>query len=184
QPVIALMPEKLVVYYTNDYIYYKAEGWMGFFSSAQIINTKDSTRTLIAKFLDKKYANIQSLSDKPLKFENSDHLLISDNINLLKFKGFDAVECDIKLSGEYNCEKKVIYTNQFNIDNPNIGTPFHCINGILLNYTISTMGVPVMIEFINSKDTTVSNLMFAISDDYQIVDREKFEAVFEEYLPK
>jgi len=184
QPAIALMPEKLVVYYTKDHVYYKAEGWMGFFSSSQIINIKDSTRTLLAKFLDKKYANIQSLNDIPLKFENSEHLLIVDNANMLKFKGFDAIECDIQLTGKFNGEKKVIYTNQFNIDNPNIGTPFCCINGILLNYTISTMGVPVTIELINSKDTIVSDLMFAISDDYQIVDREKFESVFEEYLPK
>ncbi len=183
-PAVAIMPEKLVVYYTKDHIYYKAEGWMGFFSSAQIISTKDSTRTLLAKFMDKKYANIQLLKDKPLKFENSEHLSISDDVNMLKFKGFDAVECDIYLSGKYNGEKKVIYTNHFDIENPNIGTPFCSIEGILLNYTISMMGIPVTVELLDSKDTLIDDSMLTVSDDYQIVDREKFEAVVDEYLPK
>jgi len=46
------------------------------------------------------------------------------------------------------------------------------------------MGIPVTIELLDSKDTLIDDSMLTVSDDYQIVDREKFETVVDEYLPK
>ncbi len=182
-PIIALLPETIKIYYTNDYICYKTEGWMGFFSSIQIVNTKDSTRTLLAKFMDKKYAHILTLNDDPLRFEDVGQLFVNNDVSCIKYNEFDAFECNTYVAGKTEVKNKLIYTKYFNIENPNIGTPFHSIKGILLNYTMSTMGIPVRVELIDSKDTLVCDSMFTIPDDYQIIDRKQFERVFEKYKP-
>jgi hypothetical protein len=183
-PVVALLPEKMFVYYTAKHIYYYTEGWMGFFSSSQILNTQDSTRAVLAKFLDKKFAHIQNFSEMPLKFESFKPFLVTDSVSDTSFNGIEARQRDLIYAENHNKKHKLVYTNKFNIQNPNVGTPFTDINGILLCFPMHTMGIPMEVELVHCKDTILNDSMFLIPKEYLIVDRDKFESVFEEYAPK
>jgi hypothetical protein len=183
-PVVALLPEKMFVYYSKNHIYYYTEGWMGFFSSSQILNLQDSTRIVLAKFLDKKFAHKQRFSEMPLKFESVKPFSLADSAIKTSFNGFEAQQRDLMYNESQDKKHKIVFTSQFNIQNPNIGTPFSNINGVLLCFPMHTMGIPMEVELINTKDTLFNDSMFNVPKSYQLVDREKFEAVFEEYAPK
>ncbi len=183
-PVVALLPEKMFVYYTKQHIYYYTEGWMGFFSSSQILNVHDSTRAVLAKFLDKKFAHIQNFSEMPLKFESFKPFLVADSVFDTSFNGIEACQRYLVYAENQDKKHKLVYTNKFNIQNPNVGTPFTHINGVLLQFPMHTMGIPMEVELVCSKDTILNDSVFLIPKEHQIVDRAKFESVFEEYAPK
>lgn len=183
-PIISLLPTKMSVYYCDRYIYYHTEGWMGFFSSAQILNLQDSTRVILTKFLDKKFAHIQKLGDKPLSFESTLNFTFVDTAFSVKFKDYNAWQQNITIDSQDKTHNKIVYTNAYKIKNPNVGSPFCAIEGLLLFFPMSTMGISMELELNSVRDTLYSDKMFAIPADYVVVDREEMEKIVAEYSPK
>ncbi|MDD2563460.1 MAG: hypothetical protein PHU27_04525 [Salinivirgaceae bacterium] len=183
-PIVSLMPEQMEVFYCDSSIYYYTEGWMGLFTSSQILNIKDSTRTLLAKFLDKKFAHTQLFKEYPLKFEAIKPFEMCGLPTDTVFQGYKAKKQWISYDGSDTNRIYIIYTYEFEVDNPNIGSPMKAVDGILLRFPMSMMNIPMMVELKSAKDTLLNDSVFNIPSDYLIVDRNQIEKIFDEFAPK
>ncbi|HON18402.1 MAG TPA: hypothetical protein PK990_04455 [Salinivirgaceae bacterium] len=182
-PVISLLPVKMTVLYHPQYIYYHTEGWMGFFSTSQLVNLKDSTRTIMTKFLDKKYAHIQKICDTPLSFVSSLDYEFIDTAFCVDYNQEKAWQQNISIREEAS-KNKIIYTHKYNIKNPNIGSPFEKIDGLLVFFPLSTLGIPMELELTSVRDTTYNDSMFIIPASYQLIERDEMERIVSEFSPK
>jgi len=180
--IINLLPEKMSCYYKNNYFLYHTEGWMGLTSLTQIIDMNDSSRIIMSKFMNKKYAHKQSLKDSLLKFEFFD-------FTLTDFKK-DTIFCDHNCtcltiySTSANKNMELIYTTDFDIPNPNLYLPYNFIDGLLLKFSLCTMGIPIEMELIyHNEDTIFSDTLFQLPKSYQVVDKKEFEEIFNQFAP-
>jgi len=180
-PIINLLPEKLFLYSKNNFFMYHTEGWGGFVSISQIIDTNDSTRIVMAKFMNTRYAHKQNKEDKALNFEVFDYKISDIERDTICFDR--PCKCLDVFCQKTKIKLQLIFTDHFNIPCPNLFLPYSFIKGALLKYPLSTLGIPMEVELVNFKDTILDDSFFELPENFQIVDREEFEAVFEKYSP-
>lgn len=183
EPVVALLPDKMHVYYTQNYVCHRAEGWLGLFFLSQIVDLQDSTRTILLKIVDKKYAYKQKISEKSLKFEQFDDFIVDEKEKNIDFRGLKAIEKKLYLKNDENSTLTIVYTHDFDIRTPNIGSPYAAINGVLLLYPMMSTGVPMQVEYLCHNDTIIDSSMLKIPENYNVVTRDVIEAVFDNYTP-
>lgn len=182
-PIINLLPEKMYLYYKDHHFLYYTEGWMGLFSISQIINIDDSTRIVMAKFLDKKYAYQHKIYDDALKYEIFEDFFLSEEERDTTFLYYGGKCYNISAAGiEENSE--LIYTNDFDMPNPNLFLPYHFIEGLLLKFPMNTFGIPTQVELISYTDTLLNDSVFIRPNEYILLDRREFEEIFDQYTPQ
>lgn len=182
-PIVNILPEKMSLYYKNGKFLYYTEGWMGLFAVGQLIDTKDSTRIIMAKFLDKKYAYQQVRHEKMLDYEVFEQFSLSGKKQDTTFLNHQCQYYSL-LMNETGNSTELIFAEDLDIPNPNLFLPYHFIDGMLLKFPMSTFGIPTQVQLSSYKDTTLTDALFTCSADYTMLTRKEFEEAMERYTPK
>lgn len=134
----AMMPQKMVLYFTNRFTKNVIEGYAGVISIKNINDLKKDTVTTVLKFLGHKVFYTSKPREVPCCFEileKPEITFLPDTTTIAemlcnKARIFDPAS---------NTEHSVYYTNEISAHNPNKNTSYEKIPGVLMEFEM-TMG--------------------------------------------
>ena len=155
----------------------EVEGWLGIFKSSFIKNRNDSQAVTLLKMLNKKYCYRGQGKDGYIGFEAYDSIrIISDNItkNIL---GFECKHAKAILNSK-NIEFDIYYTDKIKIKDPNKFTPYHNIQGVLMDFQIEMNGLPMHLTATEFKSVKINDKVFKIPEEYKDVEKQEIDKIF------
>jgi GLPGLI family protein len=164
-----LMPGTMTLKFKDNKFNTELSAGMGMFKTNFISNSNDYTLINSVKLINKKYATL--LHKKDVEKANE------------KFKNINIIKSDeTKEIAGYMCKKAVIvfddidmgefyvyYTDQIKFNDPNWGTPFKDINGIMLEYQMVKYNILMTFTAKSVKKAEVDDAEFKIPDDYEFI---------------
>lgn len=136
--ILDLMPKKMQTSFKDDNFRSDIIAGMGLFKTSIISIEKDKELLHSVKMLNKKYASKLSSNDliklNP-DFENIEIELIDERKEIA---GYHCKAAEVKVLADSTWSFKLYYTNEIKIKNVNLHTPFKEINGVLMEYEVTS----------------------------------------------
>lgn len=183
-PIITLLPSEMTVKFKDNSTVSDIQGFMGFFEMKYIANTVSEESFALLKIMGKKY--VYQVENKGL---NMGYELMTD----LHFEDSDGT----KIIAGYKCKQKkatcsvpgienfdIYYTDEINIKNPNIGTPFKDIEGVLMEFNVNQNGINMLFTVKSVEQTDIDSLDFKIPDGYKKVDKNEMKDIIKSFNPQ
>ena len=177
-----LLPKKVILKFRAQKSITTIEGFMKMFSLSNINDFRKHTNSLMLKVVEKKYYYQGEKFDPPFFFDK-----IKDPIIVLK--------PEKKILAGITCKKAVVtftdktitpfdlyYTDSIKLKSPNISTPLHQIEGVLMQFNIRISNVEMRLTATKYKQDNVSENIFTVPDEYKKVKKEKLVVVINKLL--
>jgi hypothetical protein len=163
----AMMPSEIKTYVLNGMTATLISAGMG------LVETK-----VISNPIDKEYQTLVSAMGQKIALVMNEQQVIGnfqDRVALeLTYTGIEK-----KIAG-VNCKEVVVrdstdnvysvfYCDAFSIDNPNWGTPFHEINGVLMEYSMKFGDAVMNLKANRILEDSIKSDFFEVPDDYEII---------------
>jgi len=163
-----MMPKEMNYTFTKEKSKSEISAAMGLFKSAYINDLKNNQLSQTVKMLNKKYQSTYkdgTFDRLNPKFSNLSIHFIDEQYSILGFLCHKA-EFSLDTNGK---KYTVYYTDEIGSSNPNSGTPFAEIPGIMLKYTVENFGIIMEFtaETIHKKKIDTSD--FEIGEEYAVI---------------
>lgn len=165
------LPKNLIVYFKKDKILFEM---VSAFGNSGIINLsnpeKDIFDTYFSLFTIKYYYAATEGELFP-GFEGMDGMEIKKTSETTQICGFNCENAKITFPSDRNKVMNVWYTDEINVKNSNIATPFKDIDGVLLDFFfyLGSTELHFRAENVYSKD--ISDVTFERRNDFKRVSR-------------
>ncbi len=173
-----MMPQEMTFTFSEDGTRSEISAGMGLFKSAYIRKTNSDTFFQTVKMLNKKYRSAYdresflALNPKFLDIEfidaGIDTNLMGYSCKVLKF-----------YFPEDSSSHSIFYTEELGGSNPNQGTPFESIPGVMLKYTVENFGVVMDFTADEISINKVDKSNFEVNKDYPEVTPEELKTQIE-----
>ena len=144
----SFLPKKMVLEFNQDFSINNIDGFMGFFKLGNMTSFKNHKVKTYLKVLDKNYAFIGGRNEMMCCFECMDGMKLKKDTVTKIIAGLKSkkVNVSIKETGETFA---IYYTDDINLDKPNITNPYRAIEGVLTEFRL-VMG-PYQMQFTATK---------------------------------
>lgn len=180
-PVIGLMPETMTVSYNSDCSKSKMVGFLGFFSTQVISDTKERINYTLIKVQDKKYVYKGNVEDASFIYDSLGEIHIEYVSETKEIAGYTCKKAIATFSNENN-PIEIFYTDDINFSDPNRNTPFAEIKGVLLEFQIKLYKINMRFVAKEVRKIAIPKEEFEIPEDYVVVSKEKFEKLINELI--
>ncbi len=175
-PVIGLMPKTLNLTFKDRFISLKMEGWMGIFKTTIISNLEDNTSSTLLKIMNNRYCYNSKLTDPAFGFDSMPGMLICETGQVEERVGYSCNVAKVSFPDSLHIPSfKILYTRLTDVDSPNRYTPYHQINGVLMEFRLSMNGIPMVFTAKAVKKISVSPEEFKVPQGYELVNRQKLQ---------
>jgi hypothetical protein len=169
-----MMPKEMNYTFTKNSTKSEISAAMGLFKSAYINNRQTQQFSQTVKMLNKKYQTTyadDSFDRMNPKFANLSITFSDEQDSIL---GFLCHKANF-LVGDNGKTYSVYYTDEIGSKNPNAGTPFSSIPGIMLKYTVENFGIIMEFtaETIHKKKVDTND--FNIGEEYTVITPEELK---------
>lgn len=175
------LPKTMVLKFNKDYSINSIDGFMGFISIKNISDFHNNQSITLLKFLDNKYAYKGEKNELACCFEMTDEIKISKTE---EYKNITGVQCRKAIISSPNGEESfpVYYTEDINIKNPNAFTPYHEIEGVLLDFVLKLPNVVMNLKAREIKYVEIPDEEFKIPAEYRFITRRKMKEIIKRIL--
>lgn len=160
------MPNKMVMKFKEDKYVTSLSAGMGMFNSKFIVDKNNSQFSQAVKLINKKY----QLNLKGKAIDIAAQKIPKHNIeptgDIKKILNYNCNHAIVTVDNESHDAFEIYYTDKINIEDPNWGTPFAPINGVLLVYQYEKYDVCMRFEAISIKFTEIDDSEFEIDEDF------------------
>ncbi|MCB8964493.1 MAG: hypothetical protein H6536_05585 [Bacteroidales bacterium] len=167
-----LLPSLLTVKFKNNNTLNTIEALSGAITISIISNHTNHTFTTMAKVFNKKFYHEEANTEGkyPALYSGIPTVnLISDN-EPCKFLGYKCFRAKGFFADKPNATFEIIYTQEIDIANPNINTPFQNINGVMLRFNLRMNTTMMQLTAESVKRSKISDDTFTTPSDYNAVD--------------
>ena len=177
-----LLPKKVILKFRAQKSITTIEGFMKMFSLSNINDFRKHTNSLMLKVVEKKYFYQGEKFDPPFFFDK-----IKGPIILLKpekkiFAGITCKKAVVNFADKTSSPFDLYYTDSIKLKSPNKSTPFHQIEGVLMQFNIRISNVEMRLTATKYKQDNVSENVFVIPEEYKKVKKEKLIVVINKLL--
>lgn len=171
----SLLPKKMKLEFNQEHSINLIEGFMGVFKLNNTISFKHKKSSTLLEILNKNYI---------FKGKKGDEMCCFDAMKGMKIKYTD----ETKIIAGLNCKNAIIelptgevfeiyYTNEINLQNPNITNPYENIEGVLMDFQLYLAGVKM--KFTAEKFQNVDNvdLQLNVPENTAEVTREQMNSI-------
>lgn len=181
-PIIELLPEQVQIKFKEDNTVIIVEGFWGTFQIKFISNRNLKKNYTLLRILDKTYYVESPIDSINAGFENFDDIKIStDKTDTAMIAGVISYSANVISKTLCDSVLKFYYTYDINIDNPNAGSPFKDIDGVLTKFTTEVMGIKMQFELSKIEEKPVDIEEFEIPKGYKKISRKKFEEILKSF---
>ncbi|MEN8119352.1 MAG: hypothetical protein ABFS35_03355 [Bacteroidota bacterium] len=178
-PLISLLPRKMITVFKDNSSYSLIEGFWGTFKLVHITNHLGQNVTLF-QILDKKYMYLADTAATPLGYPAGSDVKLSFSKKEKYIAGYKCNHANAVFSNS-NDTVDVYYTDQFEIKNPNSNNPYRDVNGVLLEFSVKMAGINMMFKAKRIIGGKIDSGKFVIPTGYKEVSREEMEKIICEY---
>lgn len=172
-----LLPNKVTVKFRDNNTSNKIEGLSGTVNLSYIRNIKDQDCIILVNIWNKKLYFQDSLSkvDLPNAYAGMPDISIKKTDEIVHFKGYTCKKAIAHYNDSTDNSFEILYTNDINITNPNINTPFDSIDGVMLKFSMKFHKHLICISAISIKPENISMDEFSVPSDYEKVPKRTIE---------
>lgn len=160
------MPDKMIMKFKDGKYMTSLSAGMGMFNSQFIVDKENDQFSQAVKLINKKY----KLTLQGEAITKSMEKIPAHNIELTgetkKILNYHCNKAIVIVDNDSHDAFEVYYTDKIEIEDPNWGTVFSPINGVMLAYQYEKYDVCMKFEAIKIKFTEIDDSEFEIDDDY------------------
>lgn len=170
-------PSKFVVKFKDNNISSRIEGMSGSVNLTFIKNIDSKTFIVLVNLWNKKLFYQDSLLKKnlPETYPGMELLRIKKTDEIIEFNGFKCKKATAHFMDSTSLKFDILYTNEINIANPNINTPFEQIDGVMLKFSVKVSKHLMSLSATNILHERVSKNEFTLPEGYEKVTKRTIE---------
>lgn len=181
-PIIELLPNQVQIKFKEDNTVIIVEGFWGTFQIKFISNQSLKKNYTLLRILDKTYYVENSIDSINAGFENLNDIKIStDKTDTAMIAGVISYSANVISKTLCDSVLKFYYTYDINIKNPNAGSPFKDIDGVLTKFTTEVMGIKMQFKLSKIEEKPVDISEFKVPEGYKKISRKKFEEILKSF---
>lgn len=167
-----LLPSALIVKFKDNNTLNIIDAFSGAISIAIISNhTNQQFITLVKVFNKRLYHEEPNTNGKyPALYAKIPPVKIVSNHEKCKFLGYNCYKAKGYFADQPNSEFEIVYTNEIDINSPNINTPFEEIDGVMLSFNLRINSLMMQLNAKSVKKAKIADEVFSIPPDYTFVD--------------
>jgi hypothetical protein len=182
-PVVSLLPKKMDIFFKNNNVHQKIQGFGGLFYMGGVKNTKDSTMAAMLKIMGKKYLHKETHTQHVKFGYDSYPKMIFEKTNEKKIiGGLPCYKVRVKFPNHEMKDFDLYYTKKIKLKNPNWNNPFKEIDGVLMDYEISIFGIPTHVSAENVEFIRIDDSEFELPTDFKVVTQKEMEETIDELI--
>ena len=170
------MPRDLVVSFKDNKILFDISAPFGNIGIYNLANPEEQIYDTYISLLTLRYFYASKPGEINPGFESMKDIQINKTSKEAVICGFDCKNAEVTFPGKDDRVYSIWYTNEIKVKNPNISTPFHDIDGVLMNFFF-LMGPTEMhftAETVYKKE--IPDKLFERREKYMQVSREEIDS--------
>ncbi|MBS1647973.1 MAG: DUF4412 domain-containing protein [Bacteroidetes bacterium] len=176
-PMAGYAPGKMTAKFKNNMIAAQMNVMGGIFSTTLIFNPQKKTLTQLVKMLDVKQAIVED--EKMLVNEIKAYELIFEETGEKKdIAGYKCKKVVATKVDDPTDRFDVWYTDELNIKNPNVGTPYHAIEGMLMQYRLKRNELELEFTAVGVEKEKVEDSEFELPSYYKVITKQEMDDFF------
>ncbi|MFC2091020.1 hypothetical protein ACFLT1_09630 [Bacteroidota bacterium] len=176
-----MLPDMMEAYYTKRYIKTSINGFFGQFSLVQIADLRKNTVTTLLNFLGSKVAYQGKNGEIPAGIVPLDNPTCTLTQDTLSISGIHSKKAIIETD---NDQFTIYYTEELDIRNPNLTTPYYFIDFVLSDFRVQLSVLKMRLILDNHEQIAVEESQFQIPEDYTLVSRTAMESIINNLFTK
>ena len=167
-----LLPSSLTVRFCNNNTINIIDALSGAVTISIISQPGKREFSTLLKVFDKKLYHSEPYvnGQYPAMYARMPKVIIDTLVNDCKFLGYRCKKAMGYFAGNPDSKFEIIYTNEINIENPNMNTPFENIDGVMLGFSLRFNRYDMKLKALSITETKVDSYAFNIPADYKKVD--------------
>lgn len=153
---------------------------MGMFKNTYVCDLGNKTLTQMINFLDLKQATVEREED--IKKENEGYkLIIEETAETKMIAGYKCRKVIVKKAENPSVTFEAYYTPEMGTENINSLSPYSQINGMLMQYRLSKMGLEMEFTARSVKKESIPDEAFIIPKNFKKVSKEEMQKFFAQF---
>lgn len=181
--MIDVLPDKMVLTFQEDRYITEITAGMGMFRTNFMSDADNMELTQLVKLLNKKHKLTLNQDGVKEMLEKNPKYKVEFTNETKEIAGYHCKKANITTSGDETFS--VFYTEDINIKTPNWATPYHEINGVLLEYQMEKYDLCMRFTATNVTTIEVEDELFESFNDYEEISEqemdEKLSEIFESF---
>jgi len=176
-PIISLLPKKLIYKFKKDKIMQKVEGWMGVFLMGGVAKNEENYKAGFMKILSEKYVFETTLDGESIGYDDYGKIYINPIDSYKVIAGFKCKAAEVYINDSLKPSFLIFFTKDLKIKNPNLYNPYSSLKYVLLEFQMSFQKIPMKLTATSVKFEKVNDEEFEVPDGYRKVSLEKMQEV-------
>jgi len=167
----SLLPNRMTIKFRNSNTSNKIEGLLGNMNLTFINKVKNNNCIILVNLWGKKLYFQDSLTNRdiPNIYVGMPQITIEQTKEIVHYKGYECKKAIAHYRDSLDCSFEILYTNDIDIVNPNINTPFESIDGVMLKFSIILQKHIMNISATAIMKDDISMTEFSVPTDYEKV---------------
>lgn len=171
--MIDVLPDKMVITFQEDRYITEITAGMGMFKTNYLSDADNMELTQLVKLLNKKHKLTLNQDGVKEMLEKSPRYAIEFTNETKEIAGYHCKKANITTSK--NESFSVFYTEDINIKTPNWATPYHEIDGVLLEYQMEKYDLCMRFTATSVTAVEVEDEVFENFQDYEEISEQEMD---------
>ena len=173
-----MLPKKMITKFKGDNYSFDIEGFYGLFCIQNIVNPRLSQNFTLLNIINKKFFYKGKINEPAIGFDMIPEMDIQYTSDTKSICGLTCKKAIITFPGMENQDTlAVFYTNEIPIPNPNRTTPYHDIDGVLMEFYLQLPSLKMKLTANAVYNKKIAASGFVKSSGYKEVSRAYLETV-------
>lgn len=179
--IIGLLPETMKYYFKDKSSTMEISAF-GMFRTAYVSNFQQKRNSVLFYFMPKKYTCGAKFGERMIGFDPMPGIILTPTKDEKEMFGLKAHRVHVSFEDTTKEEYDIWYTKDIKVHRPNWHMPYKEIDGVLLDYRIALKDISMHIVLNEISEAPVDISKFTIPKDFQVVEVDSMNAIFDEYL--
>lgn len=182
QPIIEILPETITLNFKDNKTIVKIDGYANFFNLFYITDADEELNASILRIMGKSFLYKGQTGEVAYGYEDFEGMQIEHTDSTKTIAGFKAKKAIARFPENPQKESfPLYYTNEIQIENPNINNPFHRLSGVLLEFQVNLNGIDMKFEATKVENIDIPDERFELPEQCEVVSLEEMDSIMKEY---
>ena len=181
-PMAFVAPSKMTFQFKNSVCRGELSAAMGMFTTVIVSDPEKRNVTQLVRLVHTKIAHV--FPEQDMKKQNEKiypPFKIEKTEEIKEIAGYKCKKAKIIFDGGKHENFDVYYTNDVKIKDPNWSSPFHDIEGVLMEYQMLKYGMELRFTAKSIDEKPVKGSSFDVPKDYKMVPEKEIDALFKSF---
>jgi len=180
-PFIMLLPRKMITSFNENSSHTLIEGFFGTFKLSYILNSLQEKNFTLLQIMDKKYIYQADINNLAFGYQNMRNIKIQYTNKEKTIAGYKCKHAIANFQDGQNDSINLYYTDEINLQKPNLNNPFREIDGVLMEFTVKLVGINMKFLTNKVRQKETNPRLFEIPNGYTRITLHEMEKLVEDF---